>query len=53
MLFLHDLEKVIKPMTQDYEAFLNSPDRYDPELPLVKSRCHGGTLVGGDVMTLM
>ena len=44
-IFAHDLAKIMRPLAQDYQACLNSEDRYDPELPLIKSRTHGGTLV--------
>ena len=33
------------PLSGDYKACLNSSDRYDPELPLFKSKAHGGTLI--------
>ena len=34
----------MKPFKGDYFCSLNSADKYDPELPLVKSKAHGGTL---------
>jgi hypothetical protein len=44
-VFSHDLSRVIKPLAENYLAFLNTADRFDPELPMVKSRANGGTLV--------
>ena len=44
-VFSHDLTRAIKPLAEDYLAFLNTADRFDPELPMVKSRANGGTLV--------
>ena len=35
----------MSPLSGDYKACLNSSDRYDPELPLVQSKAHGGTLL--------
>ena len=35
----------MRPLSGDYKACLNSSDRYDPELPLFKSKAHGGTLI--------
>ena len=34
----------MKPLQGEYFCSLNSADKFDPELPLVKSRAHGGTL---------
>ena len=34
----------MKPYQGEYKCSLNSDDKYDPELPLVKSKAHGGTL---------
>ena len=36
---------IMKPLSGDYCASLNSADLYDPCLPLHKSKAHGGTLV--------
>ena len=44
-IFSHDLNRVIQPLAENYLAFLNSADRFDPELPMVKSKAIGGTLV--------
>ena len=35
----------MRPLSNDYSATLNTGDLYDPELPLIKSKAHGGTLV--------
>ena len=34
----------MKPLQGEYFCSLNSADKFDPELPLVKSKAHGGTL---------
>ena len=44
-IFSNDLEQVLRPLSNDYSATLNSEDLYDPELPLTKSKAHGGTLI--------
>ena len=44
-IFSHDLNRVIQPLAENYLAFLNSADRFDPELPMVNSKAIGGTLV--------
>ena len=35
----------MKHLQGSYNAALNTADKFDPELPLLKSRAHGGTLV--------
>ena len=40
-----NLEQAMKHFRGSYSASLNSADKYDPELPLLQSRAHGGTLV--------
>ena len=44
-MFSNDLDLVMRPLSSTYSASLNSGDKYDPELPLMKSKAHGGTLV--------
>ena len=43
-IFANDLELVMRPLSGEYLACLNSADKYDPELPLFKSKAHGGTM---------
>ena len=43
-LFLSDLKVATQLLTPQYKMFLNSDDLYNPDLPLLKSRAHGGTL---------
>ena len=43
-IFSNDLNLVLRPIQGEYRCSLNSADKYDPELPLLKSRAHGGTL---------
>jgi hypothetical protein len=35
----------MKYFAPQYAFFLNSEDRYDPELPLLKNQSHGGTMI--------
>ena len=44
-IFAHDLLLAMGPICGEYKACLNSADRFDPGLPLVESRAHGGTLM--------
>ena len=44
-IFANDLELSMKTFQGEYKCSLNSDDKYDPELPLIKSKAHGGTLV--------
>ena len=43
-IFANDLDLVMSPLSGCYNASLNSADKFDPELPLLKSRASGGTL---------
>ena len=43
-LFQCDLHQATQLLHHDYKMYLNSDDVYDPELPLLHSRAHGGTL---------
>ena len=43
-LFQCDLLQCTKLLHHDYKMYLNSDDVYDPDLPLLNSRAHGGTL---------
>ena len=40
-----DVSSILQYLGEDYCWFLNSHDLQDPELPLVKSRAQGGTLM--------
>ena len=44
-MYSNDLGLTMQPLSSLYSASLNSGDKYDPELPLVRSKAHGGTLV--------
>ena len=44
-IFATDIDLVLTHLRGEYSWFLNSEDKHDPELPMVKSRAHGGTLV--------
>jgi hypothetical protein len=37
-IFQHDLDLLMMPLKGDYNFAVNSSDKFDPELPLVKSR---------------
>ena len=43
-IYSNDLELAMKPIQGEYLCSLNSADKFDPELPLIKSKAHGGTL---------
>ena len=43
-LFQPDLQLASILLNNVYKMFLNSDDLYDPELPLLQTRAHGGTL---------
>ena len=40
-----NVNSVLKHLLGEYSFTLNSEDKYDPDLPLIKSRAHGGTMV--------
>ena len=40
-----DVHFYLKHIKHEYLFYLNSDDRHDPELPLLKSCSHGGTLL--------
>ena len=44
-IFSSDIGLVMKPLASTYSVSLNSADKYDPELPLMKSKANGGTLI--------
>ena len=44
MVFQHDIDLVMMPLRGEYNVSVNSADKFDPELPLVRSRAHGGTM---------
>ena len=43
--YLCDLEDLTKPLKDIYKFSSNSADKLDPNLPLVKSKAYGGTMV--------
>ena len=43
-LFQADLPRATELLSSQYKMFLNSDDLYDPQLPLLQNRAHGGTL---------
>ena len=42
--FQTDISELLKTVAHEYCYWLNSEDLYDSDLPLVKSKAHGGTL---------
>ena len=40
-----NLDLAARPLSSTYLYSLNSADKYDPELPLVRSKAYGGTMV--------
>ena len=44
-IFGNDVDSQMKYLSGDYCFSLNSEDNYDPDLPLTKSRAHGGTMI--------
>ena len=44
MVFLSDIDLCMKNVCHEYSYWLNSDDRFDPELSLSSSRANGGTL---------
>ena len=44
-IFNVDIDSQMRYLSGEYSFSLNSADKYDPELPLLKSRAHGGTMV--------
>ena len=40
-----NLDLAARPLSGTYLYSLNSADKYDPELPLVRSKAYGGTMV--------
>ena len=44
-VFACNIDLVMKPLADTYKFALNTADKYDPELPLIKSKAHGGTMV--------
>ena len=44
-IFATDIDLVMSHLHGEYSWFLNSEDKHDPELPMVKTRSYGGTLV--------
>lgn len=44
-MFAHDLALAMRSLSPAYMASLNSADKYDSELPFLKSRTKGGTLI--------
>ena len=44
-IFTHDVEHVMGYLKGEYSYSLNTADKYDHELSLVKNRANGGTMV--------
>ena len=44
-VFACDVDSLMSFLKKDYEYNLNSSDRYDLSLPLVKSKAVGGTMI--------
>ena len=44
-IYQNDIELFMTHLKREYCYSLNTADKYDPELPLVKLKAHGGTLV--------
>ena len=44
-MFQYDLNQNMRIFLADYSSSLNSPDLYDQDLPLIKSRTVGGTMI--------
>ena len=44
-VFQNDIDLLMQPLRGDYSYSLNSADLYDQDLPLVKARAHGGTMI--------
>ena len=43
-LFQSDASAATSLLSSDYKVFLNSDDLYEPDIPLLKNRAHGGTM---------
>ena len=44
-LYQCNLNQIMSVISADYKYSMNSFDLFDPELPLIKSKAYGGTLV--------
>ena len=44
-IFANDLDLAIRVLSSEYYSSLNSEDMIDPELPLIKSKAKGGTMI--------
>ena len=44
-IFIHDVEQIMGYLKGEYNYSLNTADKYDQELALVKNRANGGTMV--------
>ena len=40
-----DVERAMSFLKGEYSYYLNSSDIYDPDLPLIRSKDHGGTMI--------
>ena len=40
-----NLDLVAKPLAGSYNYSLNTADKFDPDLPLLKAKAHGGTMI--------
>ena len=44
-IFQFDLKLAMKHLSGEYDYSLNSDDKFDPELGLLKTKAHGGTMI--------
>ena len=44
-IFVSDIDLCLDYFKGDYESYLNSQDRFDPEMPLMKTKAFGGTMI--------
>ena len=44
-IYQNDVEQVMMYLRGEYNFALKSADKYDPDLPLVKSKAYGGTML--------
>ena len=44
-IYANDLDSAMRTLSSEYFSSLNSADMFDPELPLLKSKANGGTMM--------
>ena len=44
-IFSNDVDLVMQYLRGEYCYYLNSEDKHDPELPMVTTKAHGGTMI--------